>query len=87
MAAGGHIYRRTGTNFGPLVEHLRQDSKKSDQWYWRYDNEIVAMFSIGQLAILKMVAVRPYLLTDQNFTGEHIYRLRGIHMQGSTKFL
>ena len=50
-----------------LVEHVRQVSKKSDQWSWRRcNNEIVTVLSKGQLAILKMAAVRPYLLTDWN---------------------
>ena len=51
----------------PLGEHLRKVSKKSNQWSWRRcNNEIVTMLSIGQIAILKMAVVRPYLLTDRN---------------------
>ena len=50
-----------------LGEHLRQVSKKSDQWSRRRcDNEIVTVLNKGQIAILKMAAIRPYLLTDPN---------------------
>ena len=39
--------------------------KKSDQGSrTRCDNEIVTVLSKGHLAILKMAAIRPYLLTD-----------------------
>ena len=49
----------------PLGEYLKL--KKSDQWSQRRcDNEIVTVLSKGQLAILKMAAVRQYLSTDQN---------------------
>ena len=49
------------------MEHLRQVSKRSDQWYLRRcDNEIVTGLSKRWIAILKMAVVRPYLLTDQN---------------------
>ena len=48
----------------PLGKPL--DQVKSNQWSRRCDNEIVTVLSNGQLAILKMAAVRPYLLTDQN---------------------
>ena len=37
-----------------------------------HGGEIVTVLSNGQLAILKMAAIRPYLLTDQNFSGRHI---------------
>ena len=51
----------------PLVEHLRQISKKPDQRSRREcDNEIVTVLSKGQLTILKMAAVRQYLLMDRN---------------------
>ena len=41
----------------PLGEHLRQVSKKSDQWSQRRcDNEIVTVLNEGQIAILKMAA-------------------------------
>ena len=51
----------------PLGEHLRQVSKKSNQWSRRRcDNEIVTVLSKGQIVILKMATVRPYLLMDQN---------------------
>ena len=61
----------------PLGEHLREVSKKSNQWSWRRCNneivtmlsieqKIVTMLSIGQIAILKMAVVRQYLLTDRN---------------------
>ena len=51
----------------PLAEHLRLIFKNSDQWSRRRrDNEFVTLLSKGQLAILKMAAVRSYLLTDQN---------------------
>ena len=41
------------------------------------------MLSKGQIAILKMVVIRPYLLTDQNrFWMDTSRQLRGIHMQG-----
>ena len=74
MAAGGHICRRTGTIFRadtarPQGDHLRQVLKTSNQWSQRRcDNEIVTgviLLSKGQLAILKMAAVWPYLLTDR----------------------
>ena len=49
-------------------EPSAQVSQKSDQWSRQRicDNEIVTVLSNGQLEILKMAAVRPYLLTDQN---------------------
>ena len=51
----------------PLGEHLGRVSKKSDQWSRRRcDNETVTVLSKGQIAILKMAAIRPYLLTDWN---------------------
>ena len=51
----------------PLVEHLRQVYKKSDQWSRRRcDTKIVTVLSKGQLVILKMAAVWPYLLKDRN---------------------
>ena len=50
-----------------LVKHIRQVFKNSDVWSRRRcDNEIVTVLSKGQLAVLKMAAVRPHLLTDQN---------------------
>ena len=58
MATGGHICGQTGTNFRrtqltrPLVEHLRQISRKSDQWpRMRCDDESVTVLNKGQLAI------------------------------------
>ena len=54
---------------------LGEVSRKSDQWSRRIcNNEIVTVFSNGQLAILKIAAVRPYLLTDgpESFSGRHI---------------
>ena len=51
----------------PLGKHLRKFSKKSEYWRRRRcDNEIVTVLSKGQLVILKMAVVRPYLLTDRN---------------------
>ena len=48
----------------PLGEHPRQVSKRSDQWCrGRYNNEIVTVLSKGQIVILNMAAVWPYLLT------------------------
>ena len=45
----------------PLGKHLGQVSKKSDPWSRRRcNNEIVTVLSKGQIAILKMAAVRPY---------------------------
>ena len=40
--------------------------KKFDQWSPRCDNKIVKVLSKGQFTILKMAAVWPYLLKDQN---------------------
>ena len=66
-----------------LGEHLRQVSKKSDQWSRRrWDNELVTVLSKVQIVVLKMAAVRPYLLTDQNRFRVYTSRHRGIHMQG-----
>ena len=48
------------------------------------DNEIVSVFSNGQLAILKMAAVQPHLLMDQNHFKEQTHL--GIE-KISTKFL
>ena len=52
----------------PLVEHLSQVSKqKSTPWSRRRcHNKIVTAFSKGQLAILKMAAIRPYFFIDWN---------------------
>ena len=50
----------------PLGKHHRQVSKKSDQWSRRRCDEIVTGLRKGQIAILKIAAVRPYLLTDRN---------------------
>ena len=50
----------------PLVEHLRQVSRKSDQWSRkRCDNEIVTVLNRA-ISDLKMTTVRLYLLTNQN---------------------
>ena len=44
------------------------------------------MLSKGQISILKLATVWPYLLTDRNrFSSGHIHALRGIHMQGFGK--
>ena len=52
---------------GPLGETSPVSFKKSDlRSSRRGDNETVMVLSKGQLPILKMAAVRPYLLTDQN---------------------
>ena len=69
---GNAITVKTGTIFGacttrPLGKHLGQGSNKSDQWSRRRcDNDIVTLLRKGQITILKMAAVRPYLLTDRN---------------------
>ena len=65
-----------------LVKHLRQVSKQSNQWSRRRcNNKIVTVLSKGQFRILKMVAVRPYLLTDQNHfrsdTSRHWEKFKG----------
>ena len=52
----------------PQGQHLGQVLKQSDQWSRsRCGNKIVTVLSNGQLAILKMAAVRLYLSTDWNY--------------------
>ena len=73
----------------PLREHLGQVLTKSDQWSRRRcDNEIVTVLSDGQLAILKMAAIRPYLLMDQNrFRADTSRHWEEFICKVSTKFL
>ena len=64
----------------PLVEHLRQVSKKSDQWSWRRCDNKIAIVLRAISDFKDGAAIWPHLLTDQNrFLAD---TSRGIHMQG-----
>ena len=65
MVVGGQICRRTGTTFG----RTQQDHKRNvtdNRTSGLVGRAITRVLSKGQLPNLKMAAVRPYLLVDQN---------------------
>ena len=68
MAASGHICRQNGTSFGltQLDHQLNISDKFKDNPTLGLGGDAIAL-SNGQFMILKIAAIRPYLLTEQNY--------------------
>ena len=72
-----------------ISKFLKITEKSSRTWFkvltviQSYGIEIVTVLSKGQLAILKMAAIRPYNYDDwpESFSGRYIKTLKGNHVQ------
>ena len=94
MVTGSYICRQTRNIFRRTqLDHQLNISdkfkKKSGLWSQRRcNNEIVNMLSKGQFTILKMVAIWPHLMTNQNNFQVNTSRLwKEFICKVSTKFL